>query len=186
MGQHGVPDLPLMLRCLADRPSLEASRPRVRAPTARPRPSRVAWRSHLRVRADAVHASVKTAVVLVDVVFSVSLLRRVWRLRVALEAPGCNAAPHAPPSCRSTRARQGFRSIRPRASAKSGDVDSRLRRKINPTTMNISPPAPAEPTMPPFRHRMHRVMRTRRGGAGAGGGSDRRLSFPGRDQGLPR
>ena len=75
--------------------------------------------------------------------------------------------------------------IRPQIPATNGDDRERFRRKINADQEESSPPARPAPTMPPFRHRMHRVMRTRRGGAGAGNGSDRRLFISGARSGPP-
>ena len=75
--------------------------------------------------------------------------------------------------------------IRPQIPATNGDDRERFRRKINADQEKSYPPARPAPTMPPFRHRMHRVMRTRRGGAGAGSGSDRRFFISGARSGPP-
>ncbi len=75
--------------------------------------------------------------------------------------------------------------ILPGTPARNGDDGSRFRRQINASRKQSSPPSRMPATMPPFRHRMHRVMRTRRGGAGAGGGSDRRLFMSGARSGPP-
>lgn len=62
---------------------------------------------------------------------------------------------------------------------RDGEENNQFGRGNNAGATISSPPSRAMPKMASFRHRMHRVMRTRRGGAGAGDGSDRRLLVPG-------
>ncbi len=153
-GKHGIPDLPLMLRCLADRPSLEASCATGRRANRTPSPFG--------------GRNVPTPAVILG-------------LDPRIHDQAHNPDGTEPPA---GSAAVGWR-IRPRTPTKNGDAESRLRRQINASPELSSPPPRAKPTMPPFRHRMHRVMRTRRGGAGAGSGSDRRLFISGARSGPP-